>query len=82
MQATDEQIETILERHHVTATDWPAFIAFVDHGHVANADFSMRLVNCVNYKAALDEIVALIAQPYQHLHSAAPFESLEIPETL
>ena len=82
-QITDERIDEILNRHGISPVFQPYFHVLADTGRLTNAEFILRLETCLNYKAARDEIVELLSEPYRHLHSSEPthFESLD-PETL
>jgi hypothetical protein len=76
----DERIEAILERNGISPIYRPCFHVLADEGRIANADFRLRLLTCLNYQAARDEIVELLSAPYRHLHSSEPtvFQSLDL----
>jgi hypothetical protein len=76
--SSEPTIEEILDRHHIPCEFRPAFYEFTEEGEIIDDDFRERLATRINYQAACDEIMELLAKPYSYLFSSAPpFESLD-----
>lgn len=75
---TGEHLELILEQHEIHPDFWPEFKALVLHGTRPSAELRLRLHAVVNYKAALDTVLAELSKQVKHKFPPK-FASLEVP---
>jgi hypothetical protein len=78
---TSEQLELVLEQHDIHPKFWSEMKALVFDGTRPSAELKTRLNHVVNYKAALDTILAELSKQV-HFKFPPPvhhYESLEVP---
>ena len=78
---TGEHLELILEQHEIHPDFWPEFkaLVFTARGRATNS--WLRLRSVVNYKAALDTVLAELSKQVKHKFppKVKHFKSLEVP---
>jgi hypothetical protein len=78
---TSEKLELILEQHDIHPKFWPEMKALVFDGRRPSAELKTRLNHVLNYKTALDTILAELSKQVKHKFPPPVhhYESLEVP---
>ena len=78
---TGEHLELILEQHEIHPDFWPEFKALVFDGTRPSDGLLVRLRSVVNYKTALDTVMAELSKQVKHKFppKVKHFKSLEVP---
>jgi hypothetical protein len=77
---SSEKLELILEQNDIHPTFWPEMKALVFQGTRPSRELLTRLRHVVNYKAALDTILAELSKQLKHKFppKVPHYESLEV----
>jgi hypothetical protein len=78
-QVTQEEMDAIGTRHGIHPRGRTEFLKLANEGRIDDDRFGRRLHTCLNYQAALREVMELLAQPIRHLFEYRKFQSVEAP---